>query len=98
MLVSDMVIQIPLIPNGFININDNGILRTVKTMLILAGMLGFPIPVSSPVDVISIALNICEKATAFKYDAAIIDVFISSIKSLRIGLFKNKNNIDIIKA
>ena len=90
MLDNEILIHIPFIPKGLINNNANGILSDVNIMLMLAGILGLPIPVNRPFDIISIALNICEKAT-FKYDAAITMVASSLINNLIIGLLNSKN-------
>ena len=91
MLDNEILIHIPFIPKGLINNNANGILSAVNIMLILAEILGFPIPVNKPFDIISTALNICEKATTFKYDAAITMVASSLINKLINGLLNIKN-------
>ena len=91
MLDNEILIHIPFIPKGLINNNANGILSDVNIMLMLAGILGLPIPVNRPFDIISIALNICEKATAFKYAAAITMVASSLINNLIKGLLNSKN-------
>ena len=53
-------------PKYFINIIATGILNKVQVTLIVAGILGRPIPVNIPLDIISIAPNTCDNPTIIK--------------------------------
>ena len=90
-LDSEILNHIPFMPKGLISNNASGILSVVNIILIVAEIFGLPIPVNNPFDIISTALKICEKATAFKYDAAIAIVASSLINKLINGLLKSKN-------
>ena len=65
-LEMEILIHTPFIPNLPTNIKARGILNAVKTILIIDGILGSRRPVNVPFDIVSMVLNICEKATMLK--------------------------------
>ena len=65
-LEMEILIHTPFIPNLPTKIKAIGILNAVKTILISYGIFGNPRPVNVPLDIVSIVLNICEKATILK--------------------------------
>lgn len=97
MLDTEMLIQIPVKPKGFIKTKAIGILKTVNITLIIEDILGLPIPVNRPFYTVSMVLNICEKATTCKYVFAITIVCSSLTNSFINGELKNINISPIIK-
>lgn len=65
-LEMEILIHTPFTPNLPTNIKAIGTLSAVNTILIIDGILGNPRPVNVPLDIVSIVLNICEKATILK--------------------------------
>lgn len=61
-----MLIHTPRIPNNLDKSKAIGILKLVNIMLMIDGIFGFPMPVNNPLEIISMALKISEKAMILK--------------------------------